>query len=248
MKVITFSPTGGTKRVADLLAEAWQEENTQIDLTDSGADFSGISLSENDVALISVPSYGGRLPGTALERLGAISGGGAKAVLVCVYGNRAYDDTLVELRDAAKKAGFRIVAAVAALAEHSIARQIAAGRPDDADAQKLREFAARIRDKQSEAEPEIPGNPNYEPAVARPGMAPAAGDACVACGLCARKCPVQAIDRADVKKTDASKCISCMRCIAVCPKSARSLPEMMLAGAKALEAACAERKEPELYL
>ena len=73
------------------------------------------------MAVIAVPSYGGRVPGTAAGRLGAIRGNGARAVLVCVYGNRAYEDTLVELQDIAKQAGFRVTAAVAAVAEHSIA-------------------------------------------------------------------------------------------------------------------------------
>ena len=119
------------------------------DLTDSKTDFSGISLKEEDAALIAVPSYGGRVPETAVKRLSQIKGNGAKAILVCVYGNRAYEDTLAELEDTAKAAGFRITAAVAAVAEHSIARQFAAGRPDSQDQAQLTEFAGKIRKKLS---------------------------------------------------------------------------------------------------
>jgi hypothetical protein len=55
------------------------------------------------------------VPAVASERISAIHGGGAKAILVCVYGNRAYEDTLVELRDIAENAGVQITAAVSIL-------------------------------------------------------------------------------------------------------------------------------------
>lgn len=125
---IVFSPTGGTKKVADCLTDTLEGDVTTIDLTDSKQDFHAVSLTKEDVAVISVPSYGGRVPAVAVERLGMVHGNDARTVLVCVYGNRAYEDTLVELEDAAKQAGFQVIAAVAAIAEHSIARQFAAGR------------------------------------------------------------------------------------------------------------------------
>ncbi|MER8252765.1 ferredoxin, partial [Acinetobacter baumannii] len=74
---------------------------------------------------------------------------GGRAILVCVYGNRAYEDTLVELQDITKQAGFRVIAAVSAIAEHSIVRQVAAGRPDKQDVHKLLEFAKEIQKKVS---------------------------------------------------------------------------------------------------
>ena len=123
---IVFSPTGGTQKVATAITGALDGEATRVDLTDSKQNFRTVHLTQDDVAVISVPSYGGRVPAVAVERLTMLSGQGARAVLVCVYGNRAYEDTLVELEDAAKQAGFRVIAAVAAVAEHSIARQFAA--------------------------------------------------------------------------------------------------------------------------
>lgn len=102
---ITFSPTGGTRKAAALLIGGLEGEVCQVDLTDSRLDPGSVQLAEEDVAVISVPSYGGRVPAVAVERLTALKGGGARAVLVCVYGNRAYEDTLVELEDAAKRQG-----------------------------------------------------------------------------------------------------------------------------------------------
>lgn len=148
---IVFSPTGGTQKAATVLTDALEGEETRVDLTDSKQDFRTVQLTREDVAVISVPSYGGRVPAVAVERLTMLRGQGARAVLVCVYGNRAYEDTLVELEDAAKQAGFRVIAAVSAVAEHSIARQFAAGRPDAQDAKQLSDFARQIQAKLSAA-------------------------------------------------------------------------------------------------
>lgn len=95
-------------------------------------------------------------------------GNGAQAVLVCVYGNRAYEDTLVELEDAAKGAGFRVIAAVSAIAEHSIVRQFAAGRPDAQDAVQLAGFADQIQQKISAGDASEPAVPAIVP-IRRPG-------------------------------------------------------------------------------
>lgn len=126
---LSFSPTGGTRKVADCLSQALARKSDQLTLTDRGVAFAGLSLTEDDVALIAVPSYGGRVPAPAVERLSRIKGNGARAILVCVYGNRAYEDTLVELQDTVRQAGFRVVAGIAAVAQHSIAHRFAAGRP-----------------------------------------------------------------------------------------------------------------------
>lgn len=237
---IVFSPTGGTKKAADCLTGALEGDVTTVDLTDSKQDLNTVSLTKEDAAVISVPSYGGRVPAVAAERLGVVHGNGARAILVCVYGNRAYEDTLVELEDAAKQAGFQVIAAVAAIAEHSIARQFAAGRPDAQDTAQLSEADA--------SEPTIPGNRPYKKAGGV-SMVPKATKECTNCGACAAACPVQAIDKESPKKVDEKACISCMRCIAVCPHGARKVnPVMISAASLMLKKVCSERKECELFL
>lgn len=246
---IVFSPTGGTRRAADILTEAMGGEASLIDL--SRRDLSACELSSDDLAVIAVPSYGGRVPALAVERLSNVKGNGAGCVLVCVYGNRAYEDTLIELKDAAEKCGFNVIAAVAAVAEHSIARQYAAGRPDALDAKALQGFAAKILEKLNSGEKgdvKVPGDRPYKKAGGS-GMVPKAGKECVVCGLCAKVCPAGAISAEDPKITDGDKCISCMRCVAECPHSARRLNAAMAAAVSlALKAVCSERKDCELFI
>lgn len=191
---IVFSPTGGTQKAADMITSAWDIPVRKVDLSDLETDFSAVSLEKDDIAIIAVPSFGGRVPAPAIERLEEIKGNQAMGVLVCVYGNRAYEDTLIELNDSAEKSGFRVVAGIAAIAEHFIAHQYAAGRPDSADAEVLHGFAEKIIEKINEnpealPAPQIPGNRPYKKAGS--GLIPKADRSCTGCGLCAQNCPVQ---------------------------------------------------------
>lgn len=77
---------------------------------------------QDDLAVIAIPSYGGRVPA---------------------------------------------LAAVSAIAEHSIMHQYATDRPNREDKDELRSFAGK--------------------------------DKCVRCGLCAERCPAQAISKENIK-------------------------------------------------
>lgn len=246
---LTFSPTGGTKRVADLLANALDGAYQEIDLCRTIAP---MGLSAHDVCLFSVPSYGGRVPGVAIERLKALSGNGAKAILVCVYGNREWEDTLTELQDALESVGFVCVAAVAAVAEHSIFRQFATGRPDAEDAAELAAFARKIQSKLADNESaplELTGNHCTYKAYGGVPFKPEGNKACVSCGLCARECPAEAIDPAAPRKTDKNKCMSCMRCVSLCPQHARDLNALVMkVAAAAMAPKLSGHKENHLFL
>ena len=250
---IVFSPTGGTGKVADIITEEWEGAVTRIDLADAETDFAKAIIKKEDIVLAAVPSYGGRVPELVTKRLMEIRGNQAKCIIVCVYGNRAYEDTLMELQDIVKKCGFQTVAAISAVAEHSIMHQYAAGRPDDEDAEELRSFARRIYGKLKSAEtpetvPEIPGNRPYKKAGGV-GLVPKATKSCVGCGICAEGCPAKAISRENLKTADAGKCISCMRCTVRCPKSARKVNGAMVAAATlAMKKVCSERKGNELFI
>lgn len=248
---ITFSPTGGTKRVADFLSNELSRDITDIDLSNGNENLNKYSLTNEDTVIIAVPSYSGRVPSTAAEHIAKIQGHGAKAIIVCVYGNRAYEDTLVELQDIVQQAGFIVISAIAAIAEHSISHRYATNRPDKDDYGHLRVFAKQIGDKLRRNDfstPTIPGNRPYRKA-ANAGIVPKATKACTQCGLCASKCPVGAIDKNNPEKVNKKACISCMRCVTVCPHHARKVNGLLLAIVNMmLKKACSIRKECELYI
>ncbi len=243
---IVFSPTGGTEKVAHIIGRHWNENSAKIDLSDAKADFTKCEIAEQDMVLIAMPSFGGRAPAVAIERLKQIAGNGAKCTLVCVYGNRAYEDTLAEMEDAAKECGFQVVAAISAVAEHSIMPQYAAGRPDASDQKQLTDYANQIAEKTGIAT-SIPGNRPYKKAGGA-GLVPKPDKSCVKCGSCAKTCPVQAIDPVSFT-ANPKACISCMRCMKQCPKNARKVNGMMVSvAALAIKKACSVRKENELFL
>lgn len=255
---IVFSPTGGTQKVADILAdglaaklECPADQVEQIDLADPFLDESDLSVPGEAFAVIALPCFGGRAPEVAMKRLACIKGSGAKCVVVNVYGNRAFDDALLEMEDGAAAAGFEVIAAVAAIAEHSIMHQFATGRPDATDETNLQEFASRIatqvKSGENTAAPRVPGNQPYLEAGAVPLVAKVTGT-CVSCGECAKSCPVTAINSVDFA-ADKGLCIACMRCIEVCPNDARTISKLMVkAASMAIKKAASVRKECELYL
>ncbi len=243
---IVFSPTGGTEKVADIIGRKWSDNIAKVDLCDFRTDFSKCEINKEDMVLIAMPSFGGRAPAIAIERLKQIAGNGARCTLLCVYGNRAYEDTLAEMEDTAKMCGFRVIAAVSAVAEHSIISKYASGRPDASDEKQLVSFADKISNKDGDVA-FIPGNRPYKKSGGVP-LIPKPGKECVKCGLCAEKCPVNAIEPVGFT-ADSGKCISCMRCVKQCPYQARKVNGAMVsAAALAIKKACSERKENELFL
>lgn len=248
-KVIAFSPTGGTQKVADIISGAWEGASELIDLTEPAFDGNSVSIGSDDLVLIAMPDFGGRAPAVAVERLRSINGNGARCAVAIVYGNRAFEDGLVEMADAARDAGFRVIAGVAAIAEHSIMHQFATGRPDARDAEQLAEFGraiAQLTDGSIDALPAIPGDRPYKKAGAVP-LVPSVNKRCTKCGTCADTCPVSAIER-ETFKADGDVCISCMRCIKVCPVDARSVNGLMVKmAAKMIGKEASKRKDPELF-
>ena len=189
---------------------------------------SSATLGENDALMAVLPVCAGRVPQISLERLSALKGNGQKAVAVVVYGNREYEDALLETKDALEANGFFVVAAAAFIAEHSIVRSIANRRPDAEDEALCRQFAADVMAKADDAVTvQVPGNTPYKE-LKPSAFHPAANENCIKCGVCAELCPVGAIPLDDPSQTNNDVCINCMRCVETCPQHCRALPDAFL--------------------
>ncbi len=94
-----------------------------------------------------MPVYGGRVPVTARERLQKLHGKRTPAVLIVTYGNRAYEDALLELSDILKEQGFILAAAAAVVTEHNIAHIYGADARNEKDKKEMTAFAEAVREK-----------------------------------------------------------------------------------------------------
>ena len=213
----------------------------------------------DDIVIIAMPIYSGRLPGVAVERFKAIQGNGAKAVAVAMYGNANVGDALLELTAICKEQGFEVVAAATFIGEHSFTMKpfpIAVGRPDAADLEKAAEFAALIQEKLDSdgpfTAPAVPGSTPYvKETMAPPGIAATGfNDNCVQCGLCETFCPTGAITMTqDGPQTDGTNCIWCCACIKVCTSHARIfVTDKIKTTAEKLHTHFKERQEPQWFL
>lgn len=253
LHLLSFSPCGGTAEVSRALARDGDADIILHDRTTPAARKAPLAFGPEDRVFIAFPVYGGGMPRNSDEVFRHIEGNGARCALVAVYGNREYEGALLDLFAAAVKKGFRPAAAVAAVAQHSLAPQVAAGRPDAEDREKLAAFGRHILEAMREgavlatapgAYPEwkLPKGASLFPLADR--------EKCVACGQCVSVCPAGAIPPDDPAATHEEKCIVCAACAKYCPTGARQMgsPESRGKLAHHLVTAMSRRREPELWL
>ena len=261
VKLIYFSPTGTTQKVLESIAQGIASEDVEhINLTLPKGSQQQIPPFADELVILGAPVYGGRLPVEAIARFKKLKAGNTLAILVVVYGNREFEDALLELKNLAIELGFQPIAAGAFIAEHSFATKdvpIANGRPDELDVAKAMHFGAKIMDKikmlQSPAgrmEVEIPGRfPYASGGVRAMAVTPVSKeDICTVCGMCASVCPTAAISINGRVATEIELCIRCCACIKNCPTGARVMEDSTLKNiAKWLNDNCSTRKEPQVF-
>ncbi len=253
--IVYFSGSGMTKQVMQLMGGTVSKKISDFDITPLSERSKKRTFKNNELVIFGAPVFGGRLPAPMAETLSCMHGDHTPAIIVVTYGNRAYEDALVELQDLISRQGFVPMAAAAFVAEHSIVHDVASGRPDDLDRKEIIEFtkaaAAKIANVQTGNTVlgiEVKGHRPYKTFNGVP-LKPKASKACNHCGLCVKRCPVGAIDKENPRKTEVSKCISCMACIRVCPQKIRGLNPIKLAFVrKKMIKNCSQRQSNDIVL
>ncbi len=269
ISTLYFSGTGTTKKVVLSLARSLE---SKINVTGAvnNIDFSVPEVRkmtqkfiEEDLIVVGIPAYAGRVPNVLLKYLNTLQGNGAQAIAVVLYGNRDFEDALIELTDILSDRGFKVVAAGAFIGEHAFSEILAKGRPDESDMKKVEDFAGDVYAKISReidfSELLVSGQKpyrNYYQPKDRYGnsfdfrvITPQTNKAvCIDCKHCAKICPMGSISYSD-SSVMKGICIKCCACIKGCPVDAKYFDdENYLKHQHELEEIYAERREPETFI
>lgn len=256
-----YSPTGTTQEIVrEIGKNLGLKLVSENNLAENNTELIP-KIGNNCLTIIGMPVYSGRLPITVIEKLKKLQSNQSPAVIVVVYGNRAFEDSLLELKEIASNCGFKVIAGAAFIGEHSYStheKPIAKFRPDEQDLEKCRDFARMITEKLKDSKDvnsfsdlKIPGNFPYKdrkplPSTIHPETDK---DLCTLCGVCADVCPTNAITIEGAVITDGELCTLCCACVKYCPEDARFFDHPAVNAIREnLVLNCSERKEPEVFV
>lgn len=258
VKAMYVSPTHTTQKTVLAVAQgAAQELGAQVqelNLTLPEDRKGTFTFSKEEILVFGAPVYSGRIPMFTQELFDNLKGNNTPVVLCAVYGNRHYDDALIEMRDLLAQKGFIVFAAGAFIGEHSFTTKLGTSRPDQQDLDKAKDFGVQAAKKLVELEKspteqiQVEGNVPYKERMPAPPIAPQTTDACVDCMICAKGCPVGAISFEDPRVADPNKCVKCCACVKACPTKAKTFGEMLQKPVTYLESQFTARREPEFFI
>lgn len=234
LNLLYFSATDTTAKVVREIANGIGGEIREYDITLPDTRENDIKFDDNDLLIIGVPVYSGRVPKFLMDYFARIKGKNTAAIFIVVYGNRDYDDALLELKNCFEENGFIGIAGGAFIGEHSFTAKVATGRPDDDDLEIAKKFGLDIKEKLNSTEEIlhmnkliVTGNFPYRERSSSSPMELETNDNCINCGVCAKHCPMGAINFNNFKDVDNNKCIRCCSCIKRCPVGAKAINHEM---------------------
>ncbi len=252
IRMIYASPSGTTKNVVELVSSVFDRPKNTYDLLVSPLK-EKTEVPAEEAVVVGMPVFSGRVPAVFARQLQNLKGNNTPAIAVVVYGNRAYDDALLELKNIFETSGFIVVAAAAFVARHSVFPSVAADRPDESDRKIISAFADRCREKLETFTPDrkqelkVSGNQPYREPSAIP-LKPSGNNKCNKCMVCVKICPAGAISQENPRKTDKNLCFSCTACIYICSQRARAFHgPLAFIARKMFEKKCKRRCEPEIF-
>jgi len=254
VQVLFFSPTKTTEQVVTTLSHQFNKPIRKINVTSKAKREKSYQFNPTNLAIIGVPVYAGRIPKIMETYFKTLEGNNTPTVIIALYGNRDYDDALLEMRNLLNEQNFNVIAAGAFIGQHPYTNKVGSNRPDSKDLEVVMTFAKdileKLRGQESNQLLHVKGNKPYRQRKKGETFAPVTSSMCIHCGLCATDCPVQVIDYDDVSQIDAENCIHCCRCIQICPTQAKKFEHPFIKGlVNQLIDNCGDvRKEPELFI
>lgn len=273
--VCYYSPTHTSKKIAQSIADGLDiSRRRDIDLTNDKCTET-IHI-ENAICIVAVPVYGGLIAPVAAQRIQRLKAENSLVVPIVVYGNRDYEDALVQLRDLLTANSFVPLCGGAFIGEHSYSRPgmpIAEGRPDSTDLQTAKDFGVKILEKTLSqlhindipdsaspdfaltydtslesliTPPAMKGNIPYKTLRPATPQAPIVTDDCYGCGECLNLCPTGAISLNNERSETAIE--RCTKCCACVKYCPVSARVFDTPYTAMLHEKCAERREPELFI
>lgn len=256
---VFFSPTNTTKKIVNEIALQLNPNFSEVNISLPKDRSIEREFTDKDLVIIGSPVYAGRIPKLIEDYYKTFKGNKTIVIPIVLYGNREYDDALLEMKDIFSDRGFITIAGAAFIGEHSYTNELATNRLDAKDLKIARQFGLEIKEKLDRIilnpafldriNLEVKGNYPYRVRKDTLPIGPKTLDSCIECGICKSHCPVSAISENDYKVVIEEECIECFSCVKRCNVKAKYFNERLDPVKKWLIDNYSKlRKEPELFL